>query len=98
MTSLRRQCEPHSQDEEPTELAVTESIDFDGAINLQTARAPGVKVSPERYIADEVIDMAGPLAAVSGFGTKRTYRAVCYSSAFEPKRTSAGDWRAIAIL
>src|SRR6516162_6770067 len=41
----------------------------------------------ERYIADEVIEMAGPLAAVheSGFGTKRTYRAVCYSSAFGGK-------------
>ena len=39
------------------ELAVTESIDFEAAINLQTARALGVKVSPGvLYIADDVIE------------------------------------------
>jgi len=56
-TSLRRQCEPHSQGEKPAEPAVTESIDFEAAINLQTARALGVKVSPGMlYIADDVIE------------------------------------------
>jgi hypothetical protein len=34
---------PHSQDEKPAE--VTESTDFEPAINLQTARALGVKVA-----------------------------------------------------
>ena len=51
------QCEPHSQGEKPAEPAVTESIDFEAAINLQTARALGVKVSPGvLYIADDVIE------------------------------------------
>jgi len=46
-----------SQGEKPAEVAVTESIDFEAAINLQTARALGVKVSPGvLYIADDVIE------------------------------------------
>jgi hypothetical protein len=45
----------HSQDEKPAGLAVTESTNFESAINLQTAQALGVKVSPGvLYIADEV--------------------------------------------
>ena len=43
------------------ELAVTESIDFEAVINLQTARPLGVKVSPGvLYIADDVIERLDP--------------------------------------
>ena len=61
VVQIQRSCEPHPRGEKPAELLVTQSTNFESAINLQTARALGVKVSPGvLYIADDVIERLDP--------------------------------------
>src|SRR6516165_1902761 len=56
VVQIQRPCEPHPRGEKPTELSVTQSTNFESAINLQTARALGVKAPPEALsIVDEAI-------------------------------------------
>ena len=56
VVQIQRSCEPHHRGEKPAELPVMQSTNFESAINLQTARALGVKVPPEVLsIADEAI-------------------------------------------